>query len=47
MREVAMEVGFENSSHFIQVFKFYYGVSPKKNIEINLSIILLIVCFII
>ncbi|PCJ66103.1 MAG: hypothetical protein COA58_08505 [Bacteroidetes bacterium] len=28
--EVAMEVGFENPSHFIQVFKSYYGVTPKK-----------------
>lgn len=28
--EVAMEVGFENPSHFVQVFKSQYGVTPKK-----------------
>lgn len=28
--EVAMEVGFENPSHFIQVFKSHYGLTPKK-----------------
>lgn len=28
--EVAMEVGFENPSHFIQVFKSHYGITPKK-----------------
>ncbi|MEP3371938.1 MAG: AraC family transcriptional regulator [Maribacter dokdonensis] len=28
--EVAMEVGFENPSHFIQVFKHRNGVTPKK-----------------
>ncbi|WP_437369926.1 helix-turn-helix domain-containing protein [Maribacter litoralis] len=28
--EVAMEVGFENPSHFIQVFKHRHGVTPKK-----------------
>ncbi len=28
--EVAMEVGFESPSHFIQVFKSYYGITPKK-----------------
>ncbi|MEA1787743.1 AraC family transcriptional regulator [Arenibacter sp. GZD96] len=30
VNEVAMEVGFENPSHFIQVFKSYYGITPKK-----------------
>lgn len=28
--EVAMEVGFENLSHFIQVFKSRHGLTPKK-----------------
>lgn len=28
--EIAMEVGFENPSHFIQVFKSHHGLTPKK-----------------
>lgn len=30
VNEVAMEVGFENPSHFIQVFKSFHGLTPKK-----------------
>lgn len=30
VNEVAMEVGFESPSHFIQVFKSYTGITPKK-----------------
>jgi AraC-like DNA-binding protein len=30
INEVAMEVGFESPSHFIQVFKLYKGVTPRK-----------------
>lgn len=30
INEIAMEVGFESPSHFIQVFKAYYGVTPGK-----------------
>ncbi|SEM18310.1 AraC-type DNA-binding protein [Aquimarina amphilecti] len=30
VNEVAMEVGFENPSHFIQVFKSHHGLTPKK-----------------
>ncbi|WP_394747438.1 helix-turn-helix domain-containing protein [Spongiimicrobium salis] len=28
--EVALEVGFENPSHFIHVFKSHHGLTPKK-----------------
>jgi len=30
INEVAMEVGFESPSHFIQVFKSHHGITPKK-----------------
>lgn len=30
INEISMEVGFENPSHFIQVFKSFYGMTPKK-----------------
>ncbi|HBU78703.1 MAG TPA: hypothetical protein DEF18_11435 [Muricauda sp.] len=37
INEVAMEVGFESTSHFIQVFKSFYGMTPKKFQVLNLS----------
>lgn len=30
VNEIAMEVGFENPSHFIQIFKSHHGLTPKK-----------------
>lgn len=30
VNEVALEVGFENTSHFIQKFQMAYGVTPKR-----------------
>lgn len=30
VNDVAMEVGFENVSHFIHVFKSHFGITPKK-----------------
>lgn len=30
INEVAMEVGFENPSHFIKTFKLQYGLTPKN-----------------
>lgn len=38
INEISMEVGFENPSHFIQVFKSFYGITPKKFQEKSLII---------
>ena len=37
INEVAMEVGFESTSHFIQVFKSFYGMTPKKFQALSLN----------